>query len=110
MPDDGPPLLALLTCAVFLIGLAWGTSSRRTFNAARDTQAPSTPRLAPGMLTKIFPALLCAFLCGVGAAWLFPWAAILPSMRLPGLLPGVWFLALLSIAAIYALTIRRMDQ
>jgi hypothetical protein len=109
MPDDGPPLLMFLIGAMFTIVVIWEISSRRPFSTTRDTpdHAPLCP--APGTLASHRPALLWAFLCGMGAIYLLPWVTVLPSLQLAGLVPGAWFVALLSTGVLYAPTSRKMD-
>jgi NADH:ubiquinone oxidoreductase subunit 3 (subunit A) len=52
---------------------------------------------------KVSVALLCAFVCSVGAILLIPWATALPLRGARGLLPGILVIAFLTIGVLYAL-------
>jgi len=110
MPSDASVFLVLLVCPILLIALAWEISSRRASPTVRGTQDRPAPHPARVTLTRTLPALLCAFLCGVGALWLLPWATILPSIQDPGLAPGILFITLLSIGVLYALKGREVGK
>jgi hypothetical protein len=100
---DSSLFLVLLVGSVGLLTLAWGVLSRRALSTVPDAQERPRPESRLAAVVGILPSLLCAFLCAVGAIWLLPWAAVLPSMRAPGLVSGMPFIALLSVGMLYAL-------
>jgi hypothetical protein len=105
MPGNEPISLALLACFALLCAILWRISGRWREPAAREMPGRSPSSSA---LHSLHLPLLCVFLCAVGAIMLLPWIAFLPAARLPGLLPGIGLIALLSIGAFYVLG-RRED-
>lgn len=105
MPGNEPISLALLASFALLCAILWGISGRWKGPAAREAPGRS---LSGSALHSLHLPLLCVFLCAVGAIMLLPWIAFLPAARLPGLLPGIGTIALLSIGAFYVLG-RRED-
>ena len=87
------PLISLVLLLVFL----YETKSRQQPHIEPpQIDAPAAPKRAS-------IALLCTFVCAVGTIWLVPWAAALPGTGASGLLPGVLFVAFLSIGVFCAL-------
>ena len=96
MTDRDGFALLLLACGVLLGTIAWEILVRRAPLQTQDRQDRSSS------LSARVPALLCAFLCAIGAILILPWAAFLPSAQ-GEWLPGVLFVALISVGAWVAL-------
>lgn len=69
-------------------------------NVQEDELSRPSP---PALWARRSVGLLCTLACTVSAIWLIPWAAFLPLTDASGLLPGILFIAFLSIGVLYAL-------
>jgi hypothetical protein len=96
MPDGVPRLAALMVgaavCYIISILVPHGTYPPSETLSSLPSHMPASRRIS----------LVAAFLCGVGAILLIPWAAQLPLAGRASLLLGTLFVLALSVAMLYA--------
>jgi hypothetical protein len=100
MPDGFPRVAALMVGAAACYIISIVLPRRRHPPSATF---PDLPNRMPA--SRQIP-LVGAFLCGVGAILLIPWAAQLPLAGAASLLLGSLFVLVLAVAMLYALAAR----
>lgn len=88
-------LLFVLSIGLWPLTLSWQIVRR-----LRQEGPAAFPALIQS--PRLWLAMFCAFVCALGALWLFPWAAHLPIAEPWGLLSGLGFVALVAVSIRYA--------
>ena len=100
MSSNALPSPVILACFVLLCTILWRISANGQWPTGRETL--SHPR-SSFWLRRVMPALLCAFLCAVGAVLLVPWATRWPLGDRVGWAAGIIFVGFLSAGAFWAM-------
>ena len=98
MLADDTPSLILLTCTAIVLIVSWEIAVRRP-PSAKQTSRHFVFRVPP----RLALILLGTLICSVGLINLIPWITLLPGTPFRDLLPGIIFIALLTIGAFYGI-------